>query len=117
MSATKALTLAGCTVDVVVEGRQTVAYVSGEIDLATCARLRDAIEPHLAPQQRVVLDLAGVHFMDSTCLAVFLRARTTLSSDGGSLILRNPSNAARRLLSAARMTELFEIEVGSARPG
>lgn len=102
-------------VDVVVEHHQTVAYVTGEIDLATCARLRDAIAPHLAPQQHVVLDLAGVQFMDSACLAVLINARTTLSDDGGSLILRNPSTAARRLLSAARMTALFDVELGAPR--
>lgn len=100
------------SVDVVVERHQTVAFVMGEIDMATCERLRDAIEPHLGPIQRVVLDLAGVHFMDSTCLRLLLKARTTLTDDGGSLILRNPSNAARRTLTAARMADLFDIEIG-----
>ena len=100
------------SVDVVVGRHETIAFLMGEIDLATCERLRDAIEPHLGTDQRVVLDLAGVHFMDSTCLHVLLRARTKLSADGGSLILRNPSTAARTLLSAAALTALFEIETG-----
>ena len=99
-------------VDVVVGRHETVVFVMGEIDLATCERLRDAIEPHLGPEQRVVLDLAGVHFMDSTCLSVVLKARTRLSADGGSLILRNPSTAARTLLGAAGLTALLDVEVG-----
>lgn len=94
------------------EDGQTVAYVTGEVDMATCERLRDAIEPHLGPKQRVVLDLSGVSFMDSSCLGVLLKARTTLTADGGSLILRNPSGAARLLLSAAGMAELFDTEAG-----
>ena len=100
------------SVDVVVGRNETVAFVSGEIDLATCQRLREAIEPHLAPNQRVVLDLVDVHFMDSSCLGVFLKARTRLSEDGGSLILRNPSTAARTLLSAAGIAALFQLEIG-----
>jgi anti-anti-sigma factor len=100
------------SVDVLVGRHETVAFVTGEIDIATCEHLRDAIEPHLGPDQRVVLDLAGVHFMDSTCLNVFLKARTRLSADGGSLILRNPSRAARTLLSAAGLEALFDIEIG-----
>ena len=100
------------SVDVVVGRHETVAFVTGEIDLATCERLREAIEPHLGPNQQVVLDLAGVRFMDSTCLSVLFNARTRLSADGGSLILRNPSTAARRLLTAAGIAALFQVEIG-----
>lgn len=98
------------TVEVSEGAGETVALVKGEIDIATCERLRDAIEPHLGPGQRVVLDLSAVHFMDSSCLRVLLMARTTLTADGGSLILRNPSDVARRVLSLSGMTELFDIE-------
>lgn len=98
------------TVVVAEESGQTVAHVTGEIDIATCERLRDAIEPHLGRGQRVVLDLSGVRFMDSSCLRVLLQAHTTLTGDGGSLILRNPSDVAQRLLSLSGLTELFDIE-------
>jgi anti-anti-sigma factor len=103
------------------EAGQTVAHIAGEIDIATCERLRDAIEPQLAPGQRVVLDLAGVRFMDSACLHVLVQARTTLTADGGSLILRNPSPVARRVLQVAGLAELFEVgyasvELGPERP-
>jgi anti-anti-sigma factor len=97
------------SVEVVVEDGETIAHVSGEIDIETCGRLRDAIEPHLGPGQRVVLDLSRVHFMDSACLTVLLQARSTLAADGGSLILRNPSTAAHRLLSVSGVGELFEV--------
>ena len=80
------------------EGATTI-YVQGEIDIATAGGLRDAIEPHMGPQQKIVLDLSGVDFMDSSCVSVLVQARGSLSADGGSLVLRNPSTAARRLLS------------------
>jgi anti-anti-sigma factor len=69
--------------------------------MQTAGRLRDAIEPHMSPAQTIVLDLSGVEFMDSSCLAVLVQARGTLTADGGSLILRNPSEVAHRLLSLA----------------
>jgi anti-anti-sigma factor len=90
-----------------VEGA-TVIHVRGEIDMATCERLRDAIEPYLGPRQTIVLDLSGVQFMDSSSLQVLERARGTLTADGGSLILRNPSKAARRLLTEVRAERLLE---------
>ncbi len=86
----------------------TVIHVRGEIDIASCERLRDAIEPHLGPKQSIVLDFSEVEFMDSSSLGVLLQARGTLTTDGGSLVLRNPSAAAQRLLTAAQAEDLLE---------
>jgi len=91
-------------------GSETVIHVRGEIDIATCERLRDAIEPHLGPQQNLVLDFSEVAFMDSSCLSVLIQARGTLTADGGSLILRNPSLVAWRLLTAARAQDLLRTD-------
>jgi anti-anti-sigma factor len=95
----------------------TVIHVRGEIDMATCERLRDVIEPHLGPRQTIVLDLSGVQFMDSSCLHLLESARGTLTADGGSLILRNPSEAARRLLTAAGAERLLDEDVETNPPG
>ena len=91
-------------------GDATVIQVRGEIDLATCERLRDAIEPHLGPQQTIILDLSAADFMDSSCLGVLMQARGTLTIDGGSLTLRNPSVAARRLLTLAGVEHLLQVD-------
>ena len=79
----------------------TVIYVQGELDMATAERLRDAIEPQMGPDQTIVLDLSGVEFMDSACIKVLVHARGQLTADGGSLLLRNPSQIAHRLLTVA----------------
>jgi anti-sigma B factor antagonist len=97
-------------------GDATVIHVRGEIDIATCERLRDAIEPHLGPNQAIILDLSKVEFMDSSCLGVLQRARGTLTADGGSLVLRNPSEAAQRLLTAAQAQDLLEASAGDDEP-
>ncbi len=77
-----------------------MTVVRGEIDVASAERLLDAVEPHLGPQQVIVVDLSGVEFMNCTSLRVLVQARGTLTSDGGSLMLRNPSTAAHRLLTS-----------------
>jgi anti-sigma B factor antagonist len=91
-------------------GDATLICVRGEIDIATCERLRDAIEPHLGPRQSVILDLSGVEFMDSSGLHVLERARGQLTADGGSLVLRNPSEAAHRLLTATETEDLLRAD-------
>jgi len=85
--------------EVVHDDGATTIYVEGEIDIATAGRLQDAIEPHMGPEQTIVLDLSRVEFMDSSCASVLVHARGSLTADGGSLVLRNPSTIARRLLS------------------
>ena len=92
------------------EGDAVVIYVRGEIDMATAARLRDAIEPHLGPGQTIVLELSGVTFMDSSCLGVLVQARGSLTADGGSLMLRNPSTMARRLVTIAGLEGLLQTD-------
>jgi anti-sigma B factor antagonist len=92
------------------DGDAIVILVRGEVDIATAERLRDAIEPHLGPQQTIVLDMSGVEFMDSACLAVLVQARGTLTADGGSLTLRNPSRAAHRLLTVLGLEGLLQAD-------
>jgi anti-sigma B factor antagonist len=96
--------------EVVREDGSIVIRVSGEIDVATCERLRDAVEPHLGPRQTVVLDLSRVGFMDSSFLHVLVQARGRLGDDGVSLLLRNPSTAARRVLTLAEAQGLLRKE-------
>jgi anti-sigma B factor antagonist len=104
----------GFATDVTQIDGATVIHVRGEIDFVTCERLRDAIEPHLAPDQTIVLDFSGVEFMDSSCLKVLVKARGMLTADGGSLVLRNPSEAARRLLTAARAEYLLDEDAANS---
>ena len=88
----------------------TVIHVRGEIDMATAGRLRDAIEPHMGPEQTIVLDLSEVEFMDSSFLHVLVQARGRLTESRGSLVLRNPSRAAHQLLTVAGANDLLETD-------
>jgi anti-sigma B factor antagonist len=101
--------------EVVREGATIVIYVRGEVDVAACERLRDAIEPHLGPQQTIVLDLSGVEFMDSSSLRYLVQYRGALTEDGGSLKLRNPSVSAHRLLTLVDAEALLEDDVEQHR--
>ena len=101
--------------EVVREGDAIVIYVSGEVDVAACERLRDVLEPNMGPHQTIVLDLSGVEFMDSSSLRYLVQARGDLTADGGSLKLRNPSVAAHRLLTLANTEALLEDDAEQRR--
>ena len=83
----------------------------GEIDMAGLDDLQSAVEPHLAPGQTVVLDLSGVTFADSTLLKVLQQARGKANDVGGALLVRNPSDQLRQLLTLGDLNDLVQTEV------
>lgn len=82
--------------DVMVSRRNgwvTVAVI-GELDLASAPRVRTAVAAAVADGgTRLVLDLGGVDFIDSTGLGVVLGAVRRVRSAGGSirLVVREPA--------------------------
>ena len=86
---------------------RTVIVLRGEIDMVSVETIRDAIEPHLAPQQAIVLDLSGVEFVDSSIVQVLTHARTRDTAKGN-LIIRNPSPAAHRILTLLELESIVD---------
>jgi len=98
-------------VEVVRSDEQVVIQARGEVDIATMGALRDSIEPFLGPNQTIVLDLSQLTFADSALLKVLVHARGELTQHGGSLLLRNPSKVARRLLTITELDDMIQDEV------
>jgi anti-anti-sigma factor len=98
-------------VEVVQGAGEVVVHLRGEVDISTVGALRDAVEPFMAPQQTVVLDLTEVTFADSALLNALVQARGAMDEVGGSLLLRNPSVLTRRLLTISELSDLVHDEV------
>jgi anti-sigma B factor antagonist len=74
-----------------------VLTASGEIDLFTAPDLREAATAALdAGAQRIVVDLSGVRFLDSTGLGVLIAILKRLRPAGGqfAIVNTNPTTAA-----------------------
>jgi anti-anti-sigma factor len=90
---------------VVEEAGRTVIYLAGELDLAT----RDDLRQRLAALHgRVVADLSGVAFLDSSTIGVLIKTRNRLVADDGELELRNPQELPRRALETVGLKEWIE---------
>lgn len=64
----------------------TVLSVGGEVDVATAGQLRDQVTGMIASgTQRIIADLDGVDFMDSTGLGVLVGAHKSLVEVGGAM--------------------------------
>jgi anti-sigma B factor antagonist len=82
------------------EGRDCVLDVRGELDLAAASSLDAAIERTLQTDaKRIVLDLTGLDFIDSTGLSVLVRAQQRAQESGCELGVINAGPQVERLLS------------------
>ena len=74
--------------------------------------LRDLVEDQ--GHDDVVMDLAGVTFIDSFGVRTLLQARSTLCERGGRFAITEPSAAVRRILEILRLDTELDIRAGSA---
>ena len=85
--------------EVVVDGSDVYVTVVGEIDLASGAALQARLDHVVATTAgTVVLDLAGVGFIDSSGLRVLVEMRRRLAAMNRSIRVHDPSAPTRRLL-------------------
>lgn len=86
-----------------------VLAVRGEIDAASAPVLREAVERVQALEVPVVIDLAGVTFMDSSGLSVLVEA-TLRAGDAASVCVRNASEQVLRVLEVTGLDSLICAE-------
>jgi anti-anti-sigma factor len=90
-------------VQVIAPGQSLVA-VAGELDLATAARLEEALIA-LPPGDLVLIDLAACEFIDSTGMATIVRTQQRQEDGGGHLAVFGASDQVARILEVVGLTE------------
>jgi anti-anti-sigma factor len=89
----------------------TVLKLAGAVDLSSRGELIEAgTEALKGSSGPLVLDLAGVTFVDSTGLGAFIELRHSASDVGRSIVLRNPTPRTRRLFDLTGLGDLLGDE-------
>ena len=70
-----------------VQGLSLVVSVEGDLDIVTSPQFDDYLADARRRHPRVILDLSGVDFMDTSSLAVIVAHWKALTSQGGTLVL------------------------------
>jgi anti-anti-sigma factor len=78
--------------------------VEGELDLAVADQLREAIERCAAECEQILIGLESCEFIDSTGIAVIVRAHHELPAKGCRIALYAPSSQVQRVLSVTGLT-------------
>jgi anti-sigma B factor antagonist len=84
---------------------------AGELDMDTRSRLRDELErAHAAAPARLVLDLRGVTFFDSTGLQMVLDTDLRCRDAGRELVVLAGDGEPRRVLELADVADGLRME-------
>lgn len=90
-----------------------LVQVQGEVDLESAPDFWQELEPQFDRGRAVHIGLQGVGYMDSTGVAVLVRALKKAQQHSTPLVLRSPSERVQAVLDLARLSGLFTIEDGS----
>jgi len=84
--------------------------VGGELDAHAANKLDDMVDELLADGvTRLVMDIGGLTFIDSSGLRSLIRARKRLGDQPGAVVLRDPQATTLRLLEITGLTEQFPV--------
>ncbi len=88
----------------------TLVTVAGECDLHTGRPLRDVLTSEVSRGvRRLILDLSGLAFMDSTGMQVLLSVRNVLVVRGGILALVCPQPVVARILELTGADQIIPV--------
>ena len=91
------------------EAGAAVVALTGDVDLQTSPAVRQKLLECLEKYKCVVVDLEGVHYIDSSGVASLVEAFQVSRRKGASFSLARVSAAALRVLSLARLDKVFTI--------
>ena len=96
-------------IDVIHDQGVTTLAVQGELDPSTVPELDQAVEAALSKEglDQVLIDLAGVAFIDSSGLSALLDAHNHGQEQGIQVLVTRPSQQCERLLSATNLAHLL----------
>ncbi len=100
-----------------VEPAQVLIRVTGEVDLSNAARVEAAIDSASKEKsERVIVDLSGLEFIDSTGLSVLVEATRRSRENGNHLQVRGAKGQVRRILEVAGLHEWLRESDGPGDP-
>jgi anti-sigma B factor antagonist len=92
------------------EGSATVVAAEGEVDLSTIPQLSEQLESLINDGQvDLIIDMAGVNFIDSTGLGVLVGARKKALAKDGSVQLARLQPKVLKIFRITQLTEIFPV--------
>jgi anti-sigma B factor antagonist len=91
-----------------------VVALYGELDLVDAAAVTAALGVVAAREPRIIVDLAGLEFIDASGIAALSRGRRHARNAGGDLLLAAPQRQVRRVLAIIWEVDGFAVHASVA---
>jgi anti-sigma B factor antagonist len=85
-----------------------VVKVSGDLELYTVSELKSELAQQ-GPRARIVVELSGVTFLDSTALGAIVQAARKLRDEGGDLTLVCSDSNILKVLTITGLIRIFTV--------
>jgi anti-sigma B factor antagonist len=86
-----------------------VVALRGELDIADAVNVATALAAVAARERAIIVDLAGLEFIDSSGVAALARGRKHARHAGGDLLLAAPRRQVLRVLTLIRLIDTFPV--------
>jgi anti-anti-sigma factor len=90
-----------------------VLALRGELDVSTAAELSSELADVMSRERWVIVDLAGLSFMDCASVRVLAGARERMRLAGGDVLLAGARGGVARLLKLTGWGEVFSVFPGA----
>jgi anti-sigma B factor antagonist len=90
----------------------TVAALRGGLDVTDAAGMASALSTAAGTARTVIVDLAGLEYIDCSGLAALASAARHARRGGGDLLLAAPRQQVLRVLAVTRMASAFALHAG-----
>jgi len=95
----------------ITDGAQTLITVKGRLDTVSAPAFEKALTPVMdGKMKETVIDCAGLDYISSSGLRVFLTLRKAAEAKEGVLIIRNMSENIKEIFDMTGFTNLFIFE-------
>ncbi|MBQ4089266.1 MAG: anti-sigma factor antagonist [Clostridia bacterium] len=100
-------------------GRRLIAYIEGELDHDSTAIIRAEIDNQLRDHSinDLVIDMAGVSFMDSSGIGLILGRYRIMAARGGEIHISRPGKRTDKMLMLAGVYELVNTSSNGGKYG
>jgi anti-sigma B factor antagonist len=98
-----------------------IVALRGALDVADAVSVAAALAAVAARERDIIIDLAGLEFIDSSGVAALVRGRRQARDAGGELLLAAPQQQVLRILTLTRLIDVFPVHAtvaeAAGRPG
>lgn len=97
------------SVDVRWDPEETVIVLVGDLEVSTAAQLRELLDQVPMAGPTIVLDLAGLDFVDSTGIGCLFKLHRRAVDHDGIVVARHPQPQIHRVMEMTQLNRLIAI--------